>query len=199
MSPHFSQDWHSRHIPLWTEQLKEFKDKKDLQFLEIGVFEGRSAIWLLDNFDCHITLIDTFQGSEEHAGMGISSDGLYDKFLENIEPYISRTEIIRDTSLKALIGLHCYNMEYKVEAYNFDCIHIDGSHMSRDVFTDIGLAWDLLKKGGILIADDYNWVKFTHQNAPHKTPKPELDGFLASYKGEYKIEHCDYQLIIRKI
>ena len=37
----------------------------------------------------------------------------------------------------------------------FDQIYIDGSHHSPDVILDLCLAYRLLKKGGVLILDDY--------------------------------------------
>jgi hypothetical protein len=46
---HFSQDWFSQHIPIWTRLLHEFKGKAGLRVLEIGTFEGRSTCWLLEN------------------------------------------------------------------------------------------------------------------------------------------------------
>lgn len=45
----FTEDWFSGNIPLWTEVLAPFKGKPDIHYLEIGVWEGRSAIWVLEN------------------------------------------------------------------------------------------------------------------------------------------------------
>ena len=55
---------------LWSEIFKEFKDQ-EVFGLEIGSFEGRSAIWLLENIlthsNSHLTCVDTFEGSMEHS------------------------------------------------------------------------------------------------------------------------------------
>ena len=37
---HFSQDWFSQHILIWTRLLHEFKGKTRLRLLEIGTFEA---------------------------------------------------------------------------------------------------------------------------------------------------------------
>ena len=82
------------------------------------------------------------------------------------------------------------------ENIDIDFIYIDGSHVAKDVMSDIVLAWELLKPGGILIADDYLW---DHYKEPRLTPKPALDGFLESYKGSYEILLKGYQVHLKKI
>src|SRR5262245_36678052 len=51
-------------IPAWTKLLNEFKGKPDISYLEIGAFEGRSALWVLENILTHptstLTIIDFF-------------------------------------------------------------------------------------------------------------------------------------------
>src|SRR5206468_651218 len=43
----FTQNWFTDRIIYWSELLKEFKGKPDVNYLEIGTFEGRSALWML--------------------------------------------------------------------------------------------------------------------------------------------------------
>ena len=38
-----------QNIPLWEEILHPLKGKSDLRYLEIGVNQGRTAIWILEN------------------------------------------------------------------------------------------------------------------------------------------------------
>jgi hypothetical protein len=50
-SPTFTQDWFSRSIPGWQFILSRMIQKTPhLRILEVGVFEGRSTCWLLENF-----------------------------------------------------------------------------------------------------------------------------------------------------
>ena len=41
----------------------------------------------------------------------------------------------------------------------YDYIYIDGSHMPKWVLIDAVLSWDLLKKGGLMIFDDYKHIE----------------------------------------
>src|SRR4051812_17992129 len=60
----FTRDWFIRNIPKWEETLHDLKDKK-INVLEIGVFEGRATIWILEELIKHpeskVTTIDTFE------------------------------------------------------------------------------------------------------------------------------------------
>lgn len=62
----FTQDWFTGHIPVWDEALKDFKGKPNIQYLEVGVFEGRAAVWMLENIltnpSSHLTGLDLFEG-----------------------------------------------------------------------------------------------------------------------------------------
>lgn len=39
----------------------------------------------------------------------------------------------------------------------FDFYYVDGSHVAPDVMADAVLGWRLLKPGGIMVFDDYEW------------------------------------------
>lgn len=63
----FSQDWFSRSIPAWSAILSQLaKVRQPLRILEVGVFEGRSTCWLLENYcrsaDDVIVAVDDFSG-----------------------------------------------------------------------------------------------------------------------------------------
>src|SRR3974390_231397 len=61
----FTENWFTDKIPVWTEILKEFTGKPDVTYLEVGTFEGRSSLWLLENILTHptskIIIVDAFQ------------------------------------------------------------------------------------------------------------------------------------------
>jgi hypothetical protein len=79
----------------------------------------------------------------------------------------------------------------------YDCVYIDGSHTSRNVLTDLVLAWGILKLQGILIIDDYTLAMFT-DNA-WKNPAMGIDAFLNVFSQEYKILEKGRQVIVQKI
>lgn len=76
---------------------------------------------------------------------------------------------------------------------NFDFIYIDGSHRSPDVIQDSILSFGLLKKGGIMIFDDYGKVQSI------ELPKLAIDCFLSIFAKEMKVLLKEYQVVIEKI
>lgn len=60
----FSQDYVFDRLHLWSQHLGDLKGKQDTHLLEIGSYEGRSAVWFLENILTHpsstITCIDPF-------------------------------------------------------------------------------------------------------------------------------------------
>src|SRR5262245_52509009 len=154
-SADFTADWHSHNVPHWRQILGEYADRPGLRALEIGSFEGRSALWLLNNVLTHetarIDCIDTFEGSPEHAAMGINSADLVERFLRNLKPYKEKVRWFRGRSQEVL-----RNGSFDPQgAEHYDIAYIDGSHKASDVLEDAVLSFRLLKVGGVMIFDDY--------------------------------------------
>jgi len=88
----FSANFFSRNIETWKHHLRRFAHKPDLNFLEIGSFEGASACWLLKNIltsgSSRLTCIDTFdfagQGSYYLQDEGSESMSIEERFDFNI-------------------------------------------------------------------------------------------------------------------
>ena len=70
-------DWVTHDAHLFEKYLAEFTGKPEIKALEIGAFEGRSAIWFMDHIltgtNSEITTIDVF-----------TMEGLEDRFDRNI-------------------------------------------------------------------------------------------------------------------
>lgn len=79
----FTQDWFSKNIPVWERLFAPLKGRPNLQILEIGSFEGRSACWLLEHVltgeGAGIDCVDTFMGSMENAAWGIDTTQLFER------------------------------------------------------------------------------------------------------------------------
>jgi predicted O-methyltransferase YrrM len=185
----FKFDWFKGYIINWTKWLAGFKGKPNLQFLEIGCFEGRATTWLLENIltnsSSFITVIDTFEGSLEFTDY--QKKDMFEIFSENIKEYRQKVIISKGYSQELL-------REKKLKYYDF--IYIDGSHIAPDVLEDTILAWGLLKVGGIMVFDDYEWH---HHKNPLMLPKIAVDSFLEVFKGKYQLIHKGYQLAIKKL
>ena len=184
----YTTDWFSQHIPLWQALLERFRGRPRLRFLEIGSFEGRASVWLLENILTHPTsrllCLDTFAGS-----LGLDTSSLYARFLANVAPYRDRVRVLRGASQVLL-------RDRRLRPASLHLAYVDGSHRARDVLADAVLTFPLLKPGGLLIFDDYAW-----QDAPEETNRPRLaiDAFLAVYQGSYRLLHQGYQVALEKV
>ena len=64
----FTNDWFSNNVPVWISILKKKDKNEKLKILEIGSYEGMSAIFFLKFFNnAEIDCVETFKGSDEHA------------------------------------------------------------------------------------------------------------------------------------
>jgi protein O-GlcNAc transferase len=187
----FSTDWTSHNFPIWTAILAPFRDRA-LDVLEIGSWEGRSAIFWLEYLPlAQLVCIDSFDGGvagptlpEWRAQVPFTQA----RFDANLSPYAGRFEKIVARSVVALNRL-------RANGSSFDLIYIDGEHMRDEVLVDSLLAWPLLKPGGILIWDDYEW----NLHPPSEgRPKDAIDAFLHLHPGHYIERHRGYQVIIEK-
>ena len=69
----FSNNWFSENIPVWLSILKSIKEDK-INCLEIGSYEGMSALFTLKNFtQSQIDCVETFEGSDEHYKINFSN------------------------------------------------------------------------------------------------------------------------------
>jgi predicted O-methyltransferase YrrM len=191
----FTQDWFWGNIDRFNKHLGHFKGQPNLEFLEIGSFEGKSTTWLLDNIltdeSSNITCIDTFEGGFEHAQMHLNLNNLYNIFLNNISQYGKKVIPIKKMSS---IGL----LEQTVRDKKYDFIYIDGCHESKEVLEDMVLSWQVLKEGGIMILDDYLWGIHRGETDQTNAPKISIDSFMNCYARYIDILEIDYQVVLRK-
>ena len=191
----YQSDWFTPQIPIWEKYLNEYKGKEHISFLEIGSFEGRSAVWLLTTIltspSARLICIDTFGGSiENQTKHHIDLTQIEKNFDSNIGQTGSGNKVakIKDFSSRAF---------QKLPYLSQDVIYIDGSHTAPDVLSDCVLYFHLLKVGGIMIFDDYEWEETGM--AGLNTPKPAIDAFLSIYQEKIEVLFMGMQVIIRKI
>jgi predicted O-methyltransferase YrrM len=182
----FSNDWHSRHVPNWLRFLAYLRGKP-LSYLEVGSFEGQSAVWMLKSVLTHegssATLIDSFEKDD-----GFLDVELEQTFARNMLTWMSKITVLRTRSLSALTRLYCNSRV-------FDVIYVDGSHRATHVLEDLCLSWNMLTPGGLLIADDYQW---NGNPAPYGKPELAIDCFCKTYEPEVEVLHRGVQVFIRK-
>lgn len=182
--PEFSSDWFTNNIPKWNKFLKPLAGEK-LKALEIGSFEGRSALWLLENVLTHegstLTCVDHFL-----TRVNPKKDA-YKTFVSNMKPYQKKVKVFKGYSRDVL-------KQSSLLKEMFDIIYIDASHHASNVLEDAVLAFPLLKPNGIMIFDDYTNNK-EHDN---NCPKPGIDAFLDVYAQQLRVLHSSWQVILKK-
>ena len=176
----FSEDWFSGNISNWERILGPYQGKPDLHYLEVGVFEGRATVWIAENILTH--------PSSQITGLDVFPGGLKERYLSNLAAsgFTGKSKTLVGFSQKTLRDL---------PAECCDIIYIDGSHHAADVLTDTVLAWRLLKPGGLLIFDDYQWQR---DRPAELRPRTAIDAFITANRGEIEVVLRDYQLVIRK-
>ncbi len=185
-------NWTSRNYKLWADVLAPRRDEP-LRILEIGSWEGRSALFFL-NYLPHATIVcvDTFAGSIEHRTWPLwqriwQLNSIEKRFDNNLAPFAHRVQKCKEESLVAL-------GKFGIEGLRFDVVYVDGSHLAIDVYRDGVLAWPLVAPGGTVIFDDYQ-----RKQGPEKDrPQVGIDAFLETVKEDFEALFRGHQIVIRK-
>jgi len=184
----FTNTWFLNQEPIH----KKFISKKEQTILEIGAFEGRSTLFFLDHLEgdnSRLDTIDPFPSSDNTCPV---YPELYNIFIKNVSPHpnFNKLTVYRDYSQNIL-------PTFLLDQKKYDYILIDGSHLAKDVLFDAMMCFKLLKPGGIIFFDDYEWWG-KGQNDP-TLPKIGIDAFTSVFKDELKIVQKDYHLVITKV
>ena len=166
--------------------------------LEIGVYAGTSLIEIIRKIPNSFGLaIDSWENyNEENVDMlkNIEKNNIEQIFYSNIKiaGLEDRIRAIKGQSADILIELIRLNMQY-------DFIYIDGSHRCLDVFLDLFLSWQLLRKGGVMAIDDYMFHVDKVTEYPYNYPYEAVNTFLKQREGEYIMIDMDYRVFLEKI
>jgi SAM-dependent methyltransferase len=185
----FTTDWTTHHFAAWQSTLRSRRECV-VDVLEVGAWEGRSAIFWLNYFSAsRVTCIDTFGGSAEHQVAFADRLGAIERqFDANVARYGSRVEKIKAHSIDALSMLG-------VMGRRFDFVYLDGSHRAVDVYADACIAWPLVRPGGVLLFDDYTWIDLADEM---DRPKIGIDAFLCAAAGSFREIDRGLQVLIEK-
>lgn len=184
-------DWFSNNIPLWEKHLAHLRGKSWIRALEIGCWEGRSTVWMLQNVlngqMSSIDVVDTFRGNPENPVLGYEAE-VEANFWHNVDVLGAR-ECVRLHKRKSHDVLPLLPKE------SYDLIYIDGSHDTKDVLLDLCLSWLLLKSGGIMIMDDYEY-RYSEMGM---VPGMAIDAFYTIFKKDLFLLWQKWQVAWRKI
>ena len=186
-----THDWFTHCIPYWVTTIEKYlKPYDNLNALEIGAFEGRSAHFLCWYSDkTNLVCVDTWQNLGENEGTNYVAAAIEERFDHNVKEFGSRIKKFKGTSLSYFLSVESQKKQY-------DFIYIDGSHQSDDVIIDAIKCFKLLKVGGIMIFDDFLWKYYEyHKNNPCSA----ISAFLALKKSELRIIYLGYQVHVLKL
>ncbi len=192
----FTKDWFGWAPPVWEQLIPMLSGEAgERKFLEIGSFEGRSTVWIMENMmqmGDYLYCIDTWEGGEEHGAEDMGT--VFKRFRANVQAAREKTGIksvghSRQSSVEGIAEL------ISGWAGTYDFIYIDGSHIAKDVLTDACMAWQMLKPKGIMVFDDYVWGD--PRDILHR-PKAAIDAFTNIFAEEVEVIHVGYQLVVRK-
>jgi predicted O-methyltransferase YrrM len=188
----FTTNWAAEHFFAWAELLHPL-ERQPVRILEIGSWEGRSALFFLNYLPLsRMTCVDTFGGNVEHhlnpyfAALAPKAEAQFDA---NLAQFAHRLEKRKGSSASVL-------PELGIAGRRFDLAYIDGSHMAADVYRDGALTWPLMEAGGLILFDDYLW---DGMDTEYERPKLGVDAFLTAMGGHYREVHRGYQIAIKKL
>ncbi len=175
---------------------EDYKNKP-ITYLEIGTFFGGNLISFANSYGCHneskLFCIDPWEDYDEYTEYKRLQPAIYMSFCHNILASNIKDKVF------ALRGFS-HSILHKLEDNYFDIIYIDGNHEPEYVLEDAVLSFRKLKKGGIMIFDDYGW------GGPDLTQKG-IDAFLKGYSNRIEMVAKkestgtinEYQVFIKKL
>lgn len=142
----FNRCWIAEYLPYWYDILKSNINNKTkiIKFLQIGVFEGMSLLYLskviFADYELEITVIDDFS-TEQY----FNTEGTFDENMAGIK--IRKLKKDSHTALIELIN----NKE------TFDFIYCCGSRKPFVVYVDFALLTKIISDESMILLDDYQY------------------------------------------
>lgn len=145
---------------------------KPITYLEIGVFEGMSLVWMLQRVlthpDSRAVGIDPWLelGKKRKNRPAKRPQDVMEEVRQraehNIEPWRERCRLVRGKSKDVLDSILARRRgKYGIRRNRVDLCMIDGSHAANAVLDDARRCIQLVRPGGWLIFDDVD-------DSPHK-------------------------------
>ena len=183
-SINYNEKWFCNNLNYLSINFKNSKNVKNI--LEIGSYEGRSAIFFIKNFSgSNITCVDTWTGSDEHNNINFE---LIEKNFDFNTSFYQSNNILMKYKMTS-------NEFFKKNHKNFDLIFIDGDHSCDQVKIDLINSWNILNNGGFLVLDDYMWWYYKDLK---KNPSTPINDFIKSNISNISKLVVWHQVIIQK-
>lgn len=177
-----TQDYFSKNSYFFLDLLKKLGQ---FNYLEIGVFEGNSSLFVARKFKkSQIYCVDNWVGTEEYSKIDFKI--IENNFDLNIRDFPNITKIKSSS-----------DNFFKENKKNFEVIYIDGYHNASQVYLDFKNAWKCLLPRGYIIFDDYIW-QFSKNYEDN--PCYAINKYIKELKENYKIIFVtNSQLCIKRL
>jgi predicted O-methyltransferase YrrM len=221
----FTKDWFHWAPEVWTQLIPMLPERK--AFLEIGSFEGRSTVWIVENMmnpgdwiDC----VDTWEGGEEHGEEDMAA--VEARFHHNVDIVLgggtSSERASYDTgdhfTRFASDGPDAENNRiYKYKSTSAEFLGRKLASNLAYLKPDYVPMYDFIYIDGSHIAKDVltdacmawpllkpkglmvfdDYMWGNPRDILHR-PKPAIDAFTNIFAEEVDIVHVGYQLVVRK-
>ncbi len=153
--------------------------RQPIRYLEIGVYEGRSGLFMLDELLTHPD--STYTGIDLVTG----HEAAYRRAIQNFARHpIRRYNLVIGGSKEVLPRMASVGLTYHLA-------YIDGCHSEEGCLYDLLGVWKLLIPDGVVLVDDYD--------RPDYGIKAAVERFLASLTPGEVVEVCrGYRIGFRK-
>ena len=196
--------WSTNREECFLRHLAPFRDRP-VRCLEIGSYEGASAVWMLRNVlthaDARLTCVDNdLLGCGKRLVRNLRESG--------------------DESKVTCLWIDSHDVRSHVPDDHFDFVYVDASHAAPAVLFDVVNAFLICKPGGIVGCDDYLYavpepvgkrpvpspirhllglLGWSPKASGNTVPKPAIDTFLRLMAGRVEVIEDGYQLWFRKL
>ena len=165
-----STDYFSTNAYYWKNIIKKYFKK--FTYLEIGSWEGNSALFVLKNLNpTKVICVDVWE-DEKLSQMQKRN---YNNFKINLDEFQEKMSMYKGSS-----DDYFSKCEEK-----FDVIYIDGAHETEQVYKDINNSWKVLNKNGLIICDDFFYGNL--YGVPENVPSIAINKFIIENKKKIKI------------
>lgn len=189
----YTKNWNT-HFKNNVENVKDFS-----LCLEIGCFEGLTSNYIVENLmsiDDKLICVDPL--TDNYLNENLTDEdkilnnteylfftGQYDRFINNIKEHLDSQKII----LYRDLSINVFDKLLEKFGKNFTFIYIDGDHRPDGVYVDAVNCFNLCKKDGYILFDDYLW----------RDTGKGINKFLNEFYSEYVLVRKNEQVLIKKL
>lgn len=181
----YTNDWFVQNAVGWDDTLGDLMGKP-IKGIELGCFEGRSTVWIMENLmthpDARLDCVDIWKAEDVYEPVMMKE--VERRFKANTKEFGDKIKVHKMPTT-----------DYLRKAEPADFIYVDADHTAAGCLVDGVLSHLLLKPHGIIIFDDYLWGGLAH--APNVC-RGAIDAFMECFAELYDVLYLGKQVILRK-